>query len=215
MPRPNLSDRDKETRREALREAGLRLFRVQRLEALTMKQLAEAAGVAKGTVYLYYPSKESLFLEVLTRQFAVWFRSLDEQIAKQPTLNPESLSKLVVDSLRGRDDFLRLMGLLHPVLENNVGIEQARAARSEMRAAMQSTGRLLTERMADMSHIDGEQLLLEIYALILGLQQLAQPAPAVAEALREQELRLFQIDFFRSLKHTLSTLLRGYEAPYL
>jgi AcrR family transcriptional regulator len=34
-------------------------------QAIAMAEVAERAGLAKGTLYLYFPSKESLFLALL------------------------------------------------------------------------------------------------------------------------------------------------------
>jgi AcrR family transcriptional regulator len=47
-------------RRESILDAATRLFLNVGTEASTMADVAEAAGVAKGTVYLYFDSKEDL-----------------------------------------------------------------------------------------------------------------------------------------------------------
>ena len=49
---------------EILRAAG-RLFAQQGYTATNIEEIAEAAGIAKGTVYLYFPSKEAVFAGVL------------------------------------------------------------------------------------------------------------------------------------------------------
>ena len=53
-------------KRERILAAGLRLFANQTYQAVTMDRVAEAAGVAKGTLYLYFPSKEALYLGILS-----------------------------------------------------------------------------------------------------------------------------------------------------
>jgi AcrR family transcriptional regulator len=52
-------------KRERILAAGLRLFANGTYQAVTMDRVAEAAGVAKGTLYLYFPSKEALYLGIL------------------------------------------------------------------------------------------------------------------------------------------------------
>jgi AcrR family transcriptional regulator len=62
-----LRDEDKLERRRQILDAAEKLFR-ERPEALaSMDDLADAAGVAKGTLYLYFPSKQSLLEEALRR----------------------------------------------------------------------------------------------------------------------------------------------------
>jgi TetR/AcrR family transcriptional repressor of mexJK operon len=67
-PRTNNSEatRNGNNKRERILAAGLRLFANQTYQAVTMDRVAEAAGVAKGTLYLYFPSKEALYLGILS-----------------------------------------------------------------------------------------------------------------------------------------------------
>ncbi len=57
-----------EQRRAEILEAALELFSSKGFHETTMEEVATAAGVAKGTVYLYFQSKEHLLL-ALKREF--------------------------------------------------------------------------------------------------------------------------------------------------
>jgi AcrR family transcriptional regulator len=48
-------------RRRQLLDAGTRLFAERTFEEISMRQIAEAAGVSKGLLYHYFPSKTDLF----------------------------------------------------------------------------------------------------------------------------------------------------------
>lgn len=65
-PRPQNPDNNGNNKRERILAAGLRLFANETYQAVTMDRVAEAAGVAKGTLYLYFPSKEALYLGILS-----------------------------------------------------------------------------------------------------------------------------------------------------
>src|SRR5260221_14739255 len=52
-------------KRERILSAALKLFAHEPYQAVTMDRVAVAAGVAKGTLYLYFPSKDALYLGVL------------------------------------------------------------------------------------------------------------------------------------------------------
>ncbi len=54
------------SKRERILASGLRLFAYEPYQAVTMDRVADAAGVAKGTLYLYFQSKEDLYLEILS-----------------------------------------------------------------------------------------------------------------------------------------------------
>ncbi len=57
--------RRKEARPQELLDAALALFVEKGFAATRMDEVAQRAGVAKGTLYLYYPSKEELFKAVV------------------------------------------------------------------------------------------------------------------------------------------------------
>ncbi len=69
MPKIAASERDAfyESRRAELAEVALRLWAEKGFDATSVATIAEAAGVAKGTFYLYFPSKQALLEEVLRR----------------------------------------------------------------------------------------------------------------------------------------------------
>ncbi len=57
--------RRKETRPQELLDAALSLFVEKGFAATRAEEVARRAGVSKGTLYLYYPSKEELFKAVV------------------------------------------------------------------------------------------------------------------------------------------------------
>ena len=61
--RPRSTDKD-----DAILEAATRLFMERGFEAVSMDAIAEAAGVAKVTIYVRYPDKETLFRAVLAHK---------------------------------------------------------------------------------------------------------------------------------------------------
>jgi TetR/AcrR family transcriptional regulator len=62
---PPLRQRRKEARPKELLDAALDLFVEKGFAATRSEEVATRAGVSKGTLYLYYPSKEELLKEVI------------------------------------------------------------------------------------------------------------------------------------------------------
>ena len=71
-----IADVDKEERRHALLDAAEALFLGHPDRMASVAEVAEAAGLAKGTVYLYFPSKEEMLLSLHERQLANFFAEL-------------------------------------------------------------------------------------------------------------------------------------------
>jgi len=75
-------ERRKEARPGELLEAALDLFVEKGFAATRSEEVAARAGVSKGTLFLYFPSKEELFkavvVENLAGRFTEWNREFDE-----------------------------------------------------------------------------------------------------------------------------------------
>lgn len=68
-------------KREAILAAARRVFAADGLDGATMRAIAEAAGVAAGTVYLHYDSKEAVYADMLAASLADLHRSMREAVA--------------------------------------------------------------------------------------------------------------------------------------
>ncbi len=77
--------REKEQRREAIIDAGESVFFSKGLENATMDDVATVAELSKGTLYLYFNSKEQLYLAIIMRGFAILDRLFKE--ATQSAMN--------------------------------------------------------------------------------------------------------------------------------
>jgi AcrR family transcriptional regulator len=66
-------------------EAARRVFARSGFDGATVDQIAGAAGVAKGTVYLYFPSKREIYLEALRRGVALLIEETARNIAAAPS----------------------------------------------------------------------------------------------------------------------------------
>ncbi len=64
MPRP-FDDREQADIRQRLLAAGMERFRASGVARTTVDELARAAGIAKGSFYRFYASKELLLFEIL------------------------------------------------------------------------------------------------------------------------------------------------------
>jgi AcrR family transcriptional regulator len=65
------------------------------IDALTMDEIAQAAGVAKGTLYLYFQSKDELIQALLSQVAAAIIADL-EAILARPGAPPDKLRQVVV-----------------------------------------------------------------------------------------------------------------------
>lgn len=174
-----------------------------------MSDVARAADVAKGTVFLYFPTKEALFLALLEEEMGAWVAEVSDALSHGPgRFTPDRVGRVVAKSLARREIFTRLLPLLDGVLEQNVTVERI----IEFKTFLLSQMAMLAERLEHRLHLpsgQGGPLLLQIYALLVGLRQLSDPCPAAVEAMEIPELAPLAVDFIPTLEVAVAALIRG------
>jgi AcrR family transcriptional regulator len=115
------SETAKLEREDAILTATEILLRQSGYEAMTMQAVATAAGLAKGTLYLYFTSREALVLAVHSRLFDRW---IDRFAIHQPELT--GFDGFCRDFSRHYADdplFLQLAGFANALLEPHLDRE--------------------------------------------------------------------------------------------
>lgn len=213
LPQRARREEDKEARRRQLLEAALGLYEATSYDEVKMADVAERAGLAKGTVFLYFPTKEALFLALLEELLFAWFERLEEVLQQaEGRWAGARLAQAVADSLEGQESLTRLLARLQTVLEQNVEMEQVRAFKERLLVAVGRAGALVEQRLPFLEPGEGGRFLLHVHALVTGLRQMADVAPVAREVLAAPHMEPLRVDFTRELTHTLTTLLRGLEA---
>ncbi|HKP88664.1 MAG TPA: TetR/AcrR family transcriptional regulator [Thermoleophilaceae bacterium] len=101
MGTPSFTRLDVDERRRRLLEVGARAFTERSYDEVSMNDLARAAGISKGLLYHYFPSKRDLF----TATLAAAAGELAAVTAPDPSLPPaEQLSRSVTAYLAWIED---------------------------------------------------------------------------------------------------------------
>lgn len=110
-PGPNHADK-----RGRILAAARRLFASRSYQAITMERVAKAAGVAKGTLYLYFSSKEALYLGILSDGLENVLRRCQAGVDPSAGVT-ERLRRAIdvsVEFYDGERDLLRLLACEEP-----------------------------------------------------------------------------------------------------
>lgn len=208
------AEADKQQRRAEILRAAADVFASQPYAAVTMAEVARRAGLAKGTVYLYHATKESLFLQLVIDALARWFAEVEAALrGAAPRLGADELATLLVGTLTKRGELTRLLPLLHPVLEENIDEALALTFKQRLGEQTAAAGEQLERRCELLKAGDGVRLLLRLHALVIGLHAMASPSPTVARILARPEMAPLRIDFAGELQATVAALLRGWSVP--
>ena len=176
---------------------------------ITMLQIAKRAGLAKGTVYLYYPSKEALFLAVLMHKLDACYDTIEEGL-QGDRQSADHIAKVLSGALLGQHALLSLLSLLFTQLEPGAGIEALVDFKRQLMSRMVEVGATI-ERAGGLEEGVGTTLITRASALAIGLQQFASPPPdVIAElAIRAPELKKQPLNVEAELTSTLSDIIKA------
>jgi AcrR family transcriptional regulator len=205
------SDEDKQERRIAILTTAWRMYtRAPSFSAFTMQALAKQAGLAKGTLYLYFRTKEELFLALLENGFDAWFDVLDARLdAGGAEWTLEDAAEVIVRSIRGRETLARLLSILPTIVEHNVDYDAALRFKRQVMRRAEVTGHRLEARLPFLRPGEGARLLVHLHALVIGVWQLAEPSPVIRRVMETPELAPARVAFEEDLRFLLVTLLAG------
>ena len=206
---PVEGDDPKVLKRVRILDAAEALFIRQGYVKTSMDEVAREAGVAKGTLYLYFKSKEELFLAALESELSQWFSELDALIRDSTPMSVDVFADGLAASLAARPRLLELMSLLHNVLEHNVDVDASRSFKRTLLGHLQDASTGVEAALPDLPAGAAPLLLMRMYALVVGYRQMADPAPNVAEALTAADLAPLRVDFEKDIAAALVDLIHG------
>jgi AcrR family transcriptional regulator len=171
-------------KRAQILRAATDVFSQREFHAVPVDDVAATAGVGKGTLYLYFPTKEQLFyatileaMDVLIGELRTATRGVDGEAALR------AFTVCMLDFFRRRRQLAVLMHRYEHRLREPAGVEW-RARRSEVvaiaRALIVRTAPLATRELA----LATDMLLALIRAAVLSEQDGAPPERAVAAVVR-------------------------------
>ena len=206
-----VADEDKEARRHSILDAAERLFLRHPDRMASVAEVATAAGLAKGTVYLYFPSKEEMLLALHERQVAHFFEHLMVRLAQPGPLDFDDIFPITREHLIRLPGYLELTSRCFALMDREIPKATAIAFKSGVARTLGAAGVQL-ERHFRMPAGAGVALLLHSYGLIVGLWQLLHPNERLGAAMKRPELRDLNRNYETEIENALRALWQGWIA---
>lgn len=112
VPRPTSRASRHAAKRASILEAASRVFGSRVYHLVSMEDVARTAGVGKGTLYRYFPSKEDLYLAIVDAAFDLLVRRLTQEqaaVGLPPTTVLRRMVAAIVETFARHLSFFRLL----------------------------------------------------------------------------------------------------------
>lgn len=127
---PSLKERQRQERERLILRAAGALFAERGYHATSLEDIAARVGIAKGTIYLHFASKDDLVVAMLRHGLTYYLKALDDALESAPTPREKLLA--VIDqftSSQYNEGFKTFMALM----QNPTIVTRMSELRREMR----------------------------------------------------------------------------------
>ena len=112
---------EKSFRRQQILDAASALFAEVGYEGFSVALLASKAGIVKGTLYLYFKTREELFLALYDQSLNRWSEKFIQQLPE--SLEDRAFCELLYETAFGDPLYVPLQARLEKVIEHNVSLD--------------------------------------------------------------------------------------------
>ena len=113
---------EKHFRRTQILDSAELLFEEVGYESFSMANLAKTAGVVKGTLYLYFRTREEVFLTLYNQSLARWSEVFLSRL--KSAMSDHDYACALYETAMADGSFVPLLARLEHVIEHNVSIEK-------------------------------------------------------------------------------------------
>ena len=112
---------EKSFRRQQILDAASALFAEVGYEGFSVALLASKAGVVKGTLYLYFKTREEVFLALYDQSLNRWSEKFIQRLPE--SLEDRAFCELLYETAFGDPLYVPLQARLEKVIEHNVSLD--------------------------------------------------------------------------------------------
>jgi AcrR family transcriptional regulator len=199
----------KELKRRAILDCAAALFMESRRLA-SMADIASHAGVSKALLYVYFKTKEDLYLTLLNERLEEWRSAMAQRLrARRGRMTIAALTEAIVAP--GESDPMALPLSVSVLAEAERSASSAVVAEHK-RSVVEGTAalaQLLCARFPDLSPAAAASIVIRAFALLVGLSAVHDQGPNVAWIGRAVGHRAFASDLAQERREAVAALLRG------
>ena len=174
-----------EARKEEIIAACAALYEEKGFKETTIKDIGKAITLTRTGIYLYFETKEEIFLALLGREYDAWVSEMREIMAVKTAMTRDGVAEVLARTLTNRPRLLRLLSMNLYEMEANSRTERLTEFKKSFGASLETVDLLLRQYIPEM---DGERRRRFTYAFfpfIYGIYPYTSVTEKQMDAMRE------------------------------
>jgi len=129
-----LKQQERQVREDLIIEAARNVFGAKTYDRVSMNEIAKEAGIAKSSIYTYFPNQEALFVETACRDTERFIAALKQALDEQVRPSLQALIDAYLDYIVENESYWRM--ITHFALHGNIAPEATQKLNSISRQVM-------------------------------------------------------------------------------
>lgn len=156
-------------RRAEIINACRQLYLTRNFKEISIKEISRLTSFSRPSIYNYFTSLESIFLEIFRQEYVSWCDDMDEILKNNTTLSVTAFADKLAQTLQQRAILLKLLSMNLYDLEENCTLDELIAFKREYKRALNTVERLLNTYFPEMNQDDTNSFLYVFFPFMFGL----------------------------------------------
>ena len=174
-----------EARKDEIINACAKLYETRGFKEITLKEIGAETTLTRTGLYLYFETKEEIFLALLGREYDAWVDQMQDIMARREAMSREEVAEALARTLTDHPRLLRLLSMNLYEMEANSRPERLTVFKRSFGASLDAVGRLIRKYIPDMDEAARERFLYAFFPFIYGIYPYTSVTDKQKDAMRE------------------------------
>ncbi len=156
-------------RRAEILKACRELYEKMNFKEITLKEISRYTSFSRPSIYNYFTTKESIFIEIFREEYVFWCDDMDNILSKHKTLSVGEFAHKLAQTLENRPMLLKLLSMNVYDLEENCSLEDLINFKKVYKRTLETMTLLLNTYFPQMTIEDIEHFIYTFFPFMFGL----------------------------------------------
>ena len=174
-----------EARKEEILQACAALYETRGFRETTLKEIGAATTLTRTGIYLYFQTKEEIFLALLAKEYDGWVSEMQAVMAERPAMPRGEVAAVLARTLTDHPRLLRLLSMNLYEMEANSRPERLTAFKHSFGASLDTVDRLIRQYLPEADDAWRQRFLYAFFPFIYGIYPYTSVTEKQEQAMRE------------------------------
>ncbi len=196
-------------RRAEILKACRELYEKMNFKEISIKEISRYTSFSRPSIYNYFATKESIFLEIFREEYFVWCDDMDTILKDNKALSVKEFADKLAQTLANRPMLLKLLSMNIYDLEENCSLEELTNFKKIYKRALETMSLLLSTYFPQMSKEDIEYFIYTFFPFMFGLYPYTNATRKQKEAMDKAGLNYPKLKIYDFAYQAILTLLNS------